>query len=428
MKLLSVTALLLASFIAFSECISFIGKRDYKDFKVGQAPSIHLNVKKHHHHNHHQSMLRGKHLDLNEGGFHAGRKSKFDDKWMSLPKKSDSCTLKCGHKEFCLRDSKTGDEKCISKHDFKESRRLFRDFHKEKQILKHDKKDFLDSKLSRAEHMQDVYELIDEYNKKHDKKVHMKHVSAKTLDETPTEVATDTAQECRPTELYELRKRMVGWFVLLHTESRRSRHKMNHKKHGKHGRKYHKKHYDFMDKKHKFDKLDFMDKKINMKKADMKEIKRGKRAVTDTVATESHKCKCAKSVMWEFRKQDKDRNRILSDSELEVMAANRREPCMKPLLKSCDTDADGALTHGEWCCCMAYTIPPCLEKKRLTDPKDWVPQCDKEGFYKREQCHKLSGYCWCVDINGNEIVGTKKLGGGHCGQYDPNGRLDVKKQ
>jgi hypothetical protein len=66
MKLLSVTALLLASFIAFSECISFIGKRDYKDFKVGQAPSIHLNVKKHHHHNHHQSMLRGKHLDLNE--------------------------------------------------------------------------------------------------------------------------------------------------------------------------------------------------------------------------------------------------------------------------------------------------------------------------------------------------------------------------
>ena len=67
------------------------------------------------------------------------------------------------------------------------------------------------------------------------------------------------------------------------------------------------------------------------------------------------RCKCSKSVMWEFKKQDKDRNKLLSNTELEVMAANRREPCMKPLLKTCDTDGDGALTHGEWCCCMAYT-------------------------------------------------------------------------
>lgn len=59
--------------------------------------------------------------------------------------------------------------------------------------------------------------------------------------------------------------------------------------------------------------------------------------------------------MWEFKKQDTDRDRILSDKELEVMAANRREPCMKPLFKSCDSDSDGAITHGEWCCCMAYT-------------------------------------------------------------------------
>ncbi|XP_045212627.1 uncharacterized protein LOC123563726 [Mercenaria mercenaria] len=414
MKVLSVVAVLLVTITVFSE-----GKR-HDEYKLEKKSSIHMNVKKPHHSHHkmHKDRLRGSHLDMKEGGV----TSMFDHKWMKPPKNTE-CKLKCGHKEFCISNPGTGEEKCISKRNFKESRRLFRSFHKEKDVLKNDRKndrksDFLDKELGRAEEMKDVYDLIHDYNKKRadKKKIHIKTVKDLDMEKFANEAVANTAQECRPTELYELRKRMVGWFVLMHTESRREHHKMKHKKHG---RKHHKKHH-FM----------FMDKDygLDMKKSDLKKSLRGKRAVVDMVSTESHKhCKCSKSAMWEFRKQDKDRNRILGEKEMEMMSANRREPCMKPLFKSCDTDKDGALTHGEWCCCMAYTIPPCLEKKRLTDPKVWVPRCDKEGYYEREQCHDNSGYCWCVDINGNEIVGTKKLGGGHCGQYDPNGHKDVKK-
>ena len=51
---------------------------------------------------------------------------------------------------------------------------------------------------------------------------------------------------------------------------------------------------------------------------------------------------------------------------------------------------------------------------------DWVPRCDKEGYYEREQCHDKSGYCWCVDLNGNMIADTKKYGSAHCSKYRLN--------
>uniref|UniRef100_H3BX85 Nidogen 2 n=1 Tax=Tetraodon nigroviridis TaxID=99883 RepID=H3BX85_TETNG len=38
----------------------------------------------------------------------------------------------------------------------------------------------------------------------------------------------------------------------------------------------------------------------------------------------------------------------------------------------------------------------------------YVPQCDHEGQYSPlQQCHGSSGYCWCVDSNGQEQAGTK---------------------
>ena len=43
--------------------------------------------------------------------------------------------------------------------------------------------------------------------------------------------------ECRPHEMYELRKRLTGYFVLIHTESRQKHHRMNH--HGHFGGKHH---------------------------------------------------------------------------------------------------------------------------------------------------------------------------------------------
>ncbi|KAM6433343.1 nidogen-1 [Rhynochetos jubatus] len=37
----------------------------------------------------------------------------------------------------------------------------------------------------------------------------------------------------------------------------------------------------------------------------------------------------------------------------------------------------------------------------------FIPQCDEHGNYLPTQCHASSGYCWCVDRDGNEIDGTR---------------------
>ncbi|KAM6280871.1 nidogen-1 isoform 2-T2 [Porphyrio hochstetteri] len=37
----------------------------------------------------------------------------------------------------------------------------------------------------------------------------------------------------------------------------------------------------------------------------------------------------------------------------------------------------------------------------------FIPQCDDHGNYLPTQCHASSGYCWCVDRDGNEIDGTR---------------------
>ena len=84
------------------------------------------------------------------------------------------------------------------------------------------------------------------------------------------------------------------------------------------------------------------------------------------VSLDGH-CKCSKSVMWEFRKQDADRDGYLSHEELGTLEGNMREPCMKPLFKSCDKNNDKKLAHVEWCCCLAdtgkQTWPYCLSNQ-----------------------------------------------------------------
>ncbi|XP_053315113.1 nidogen-1 isoform X2 [Spea bombifrons] len=37
----------------------------------------------------------------------------------------------------------------------------------------------------------------------------------------------------------------------------------------------------------------------------------------------------------------------------------------------------------------------------------FVPQCDENGNFSPRQCHVSSGYCWCVDRDGNELNGTR---------------------
>ncbi|XP_075057685.1 uncharacterized protein LOC142143610 isoform X2 [Mixophyes fleayi] len=56
-------------------------------------------------------------------------------------------------------------------------------------------------------------------------------------------------------------------------------------------------------------------------------------------------------------------------------------------------------------------ITPCLRKRLLARKRPllgaYVPQCDEKGDYRSLQCHGSTGYCWCINSNGEEIAGTK---------------------
>ncbi|XP_022787386.1 uncharacterized protein LOC111327458 [Stylophora pistillata] len=44
----------------------------------------------------------------------------------------------------------------------------------------------------------------------------------------------------------------------------------------------------------------------------------------------------------------------------------------------------------------------------------FVPQCASDGSYEEVQCYGSTGYCWCVDVGGNPVVGTMTRGLPHC--------------
>ncbi|XP_070578826.1 papilin-like isoform X2 [Ptychodera flava] len=52
------------------------------------------------------------------------------------------------------------------------------------------------------------------------------------------------------------------------------------------------------------------------------------------------------------------------------------------------------------------------------EPGQMIPQCTEEGGFKARQCWGNSGYCWCVNELGREVVGTRK------GPYDPRPDCD----
>ncbi|XP_078090061.1 uncharacterized protein nid2a [Mustelus asterias] len=54
-----------------------------------------------------------------------------------------------------------------------------------------------------------------------------------------------------------------------------------------------------------------------------------------------------------------------------------------------------------------------------------IPECDEEGNFRPLQCHSSTGYCWCVNENGQEISGTRTPPGTvqpQCGAPEPIGR------
>uniref|UniRef100_A0AAY4D127 Thyroglobulin type-1 domain-containing protein n=1 Tax=Denticeps clupeoides TaxID=299321 RepID=A0AAY4D127_9TELE len=47
-----------------------------------------------------------------------------------------------------------------------------------------------------------------------------------------------------------------------------------------------------------------------------------------------------------------------------------------------------------------------LEASKKVNPGVYKPQCDEQGDYMPMQCWSSTGYCWCVDKNGNKIPET----------------------
>ena len=43
-----------------------------------------------------------------------------------------------------------------------------------------------------------------------------------------------------------------------------------------------------------------------------------------------------------------------------------------------------------------------------------VVSCRPDGSFESIQCHDATGYCWCVDRNGNELAGTRQWGKPNC--------------
>ena len=47
-------------------------------------------------------------------------------------------------------------------------------------------------------------------------------------------------------------------------------------------------------------------------------------------------------------------------------------------------------------------------------PGAFTPECKEDGSYSEVQC-RSTGYCWCVDGEGDEVVGSKvKFGRPNC--------------
>lgn len=57
-------------------------------------------------------------------------------------------------------------------------------------------------------------------------------------------------------------------------------------------------------------------------------------------------------------------------------------------------------------------------------PGVFIPSCDEDGYYRKMQCDRSGGDCWCVDQLGLELTGTRTHGSPDCGKgRSPRGRV-----
>jgi len=191
---------------------------------------------------------------------------------------------------------------------------------------------------------------------------------------------------CPGVAIRAMRKRLMGWFHLLHGQDADAR------------------------------------KAADMEGEDkIKDFHKHVSTATMTKTLDGSECQCTKSTMWQFNQLDKDSSNGLSVSELSYLLDNSAEPCVRPAVEACDKDMDGTVTDVEWCCCFSRMVAPCFNElakiqKSSIEKDQYIPRCDKEGYYMREQCSSSEGgyRCWCVDYNGNRQEGSEAQGRAHC--------------
>ncbi|XP_048580501.1 thyroglobulin isoform X2 [Nematostella vectensis] len=81
----------------------------------------------------------------------------------------------------------------------------------------------------------------------------------------------------------------------------------------------------------------------------------------------------------------------------------------------------GTRSIGSVKCESRATISPCQREaaharsaRRLSGFPFFVSQCQPDGGFTPLQCHSATGFCWCVDGNGNELAGTRVWGRNNC--------------
>lgn len=80
--------------------------------------------------------------------------------------------------------------------------------------------------------------------------------------------------------------------------------------------------------------------------------------------------------------------------------------------------------------CYSGVFPSCLaEQKRLSSLQlgHFAPKCKSSGRYRDVQCYRKSGYCWCVDEYGKELMGTRVTGIPICSLATGKSFKEVKK-
>ncbi|XP_049947819.1 proteoglycan Cow [Schistocerca serialis cubense] len=126
---------------------------------------------------------------------------------------------------------------------------------------------------------------------------------------------------------------------------------------------------------------------------------------------------CKTEVRWMFQHLDLDADDQLSLQELYDLEHDQSERCIKPFLDACDSDRDIFVSPREWCHCFDKTDRPCAAVKRRISPDllgVYIPDCDDEGYYRSTQCHTSVGMCWCVDKHGVEKPNTRTRGKPSC--------------